>query len=124
MHGTIADKRIKLQSTFTVRQHGCIWRRDEKAASSQPLRLFEFIPLSFSDFTGSRSVTEISVSALDCEQSLFSSDLGNGSARARALSGEAARREKRGRLQARAWSFACLGRFVRRSEKKERLLVV
>ena len=47
----------------------------------------------------------------------------------------AARREKRGRqpeekkepvsgLQSRAWSFACLGRFARRTKKKERLLVV
>ena len=28
------------------------------------------------------------------------------------------------RLQSRAWSFACLGRFARRTKKKERLLVV
>ena len=28
------------------------------------------------------------------------------------------------RLQSRAWSFACHGRFVRRTKKKERLLVV
>ena len=28
------------------------------------------------------------------------------------------------RLQLRAWSFACLGRFARRTKKKERLLVV
>ena len=27
-------------------------------------------------------------------------------------------------LQSRAWSFACLGRFARRTKKKERLLVV
>ena len=48
------------------------------------------------------------------------------------LSGEADRREKRGRqpekkkerLQSRAWSFACLGRFALRTKKKERLLVV
>ena len=50
--------------------------------------------------------------------------------RAETLSGEAARRKKRGRaspvsrLQSRAWSFACLGRFARRTKKKERLLVV
>ena len=29
-----------------------------------------------------------------------------------------------GELQSRAWSFACLGRFARRTKKKERLLVV
>ena len=28
------------------------------------------------------------------------------------------------RLQSRAWSFACLGRFARRTKKRERLLVV
>ena len=28
------------------------------------------------------------------------------------------------RLQPRAWSFACLGRFARQTNKKERLLVV
>ena len=50
----------------------------------------------------------------------FSSDLVRECTRARALSGEAARREKRGR----AWSFAFLGRFARRTKKKERLLVV
>ena len=56
---------------------------------------------------------------LDCEQSLFFFRFSKGSARAR---------EKRGlpvsRLQSRAWSFACLGRFARRNKKKERLLVV
>ena len=45
----------------------------------------------------------------------------------------AAREEKRvtvffraclSRLQSRAWSFACLARFARRTKKKERLLVV
>ena len=36
----------------------------------------------------------------------------------RASSGEAARLEKQG------WSFACLGRFPRRTKKKERLVVV
>ena len=57
----------------------------------------------------------------------FSSDLVRG-AHARA----SVRGEKRGRqpaypvsgLQSRAWSFACLERFVRRTKKKERLLVV
>ena len=59
---------------------------------------------------------------LDCEQSLF---FFRQCTRARALSGEAARHEKRGRrLQSRAWSFACLGRFARRTKKKERLLGV
>ena len=59
---------------------------------------------------------------------------------ARALSREAARREKRGRqpekkteesraspvssLQSLAWSFACLGHFALRTKKKERLLVL
>ena len=67
---------------------------------------------------------------VDCERSLFSSsDLVRGVPRARALSDEAARGEKRGRLpvsrlQSRAWSFARLGRFARRTNKKERLLVV
>ena len=42
---------------------------------------------------------------------------------ARALSGEAARREKRGPLQSRAWSFACLGQFARRTKKNARSLV-
>ena len=59
---------------------------------------------------------------LDCEQSLF---FFRQCTRARAFSGEAARHEKRGRrLQSRAWSFACLGRFARLTKKKERLLVV
>ena len=59
--------------------------------------------------------------------------------RSPALSGFAARREKRGRqrekkifcraspvscLQSRAWSFAFLGRFAGRTKKRERLLVV
>ena len=38
----------------------------------------------------------------------------------RASSGEAARLE----LEKQGWSFACLGRFARRTKKKERLVVV
>ena len=39
------------------------------------------------------------------------------------MSGDAARHEKRGRHLT-PWSFACFGRFARRTKKKERLLVV
>ena len=84
-------------------------------------------------------------SLVDCEQPLFFIRFSKGSARARAFSGEAARREKRetraaareekieylfycvspvSRLQSRAWSFLSLGRFGRRTKKKERLLLV
>ena len=42
----------------------------------------------------------------------------------RALSGEATRNESVSCLQSRAWSFAYLGRFARRTKKKDRLLVV
>ena len=74
---------------------------------------------------------------LDGEKSLlnFPSEFSERSARGRASSGEAARREKRGRqpkkrkeplpssAQAFAWSFFCLERFQGLREK-ERLLVV
>ena len=80
---------------------------------------------------------------LDCEQSLFFFRFSKG-VHVRA-SVERRRRETRetraaaqeekketiffraspvSRLQSRAWSFACLGRFARRTKKKERLLVV
>ena len=75
--------------------------------------------------------------SVDCEQSLFSSDLVRGvHARAnverrsretretRAAAQEEKRASPVSRLQSRAWSFACLGRFARRTKKKERLLVV
>ena len=79
--------------------------------------------------------------ALDCELSLFFFRFSKGSARAREHwaakprdarnEGGSPRRKKSRllscpsrRLQSRAWSFACLGRFTRRTKKKERLLVV
>ena len=75
--------------------------------------------------------------SVDCEQSLFSSDLVKGEhARAnverrsretretRAAAQEEKRASPVSRLQSCAWSFACLGRFDRRTKKKERLLVV
>ena len=81
---------------------------------------------------------------LDCKQSLFfslsfslsvslSSDLVRGvHARERVKRRSRETRETRAaartspvlRLQSRAWSFACLGRFARRIKKKESLLVV
>ena len=76
---------------------------------------------------------------LDCEQSLFSFRFSTRSARANEVERRsretretraAAREEKScraspvSRLQSRAWSFACLGRFARRTKEKERLLVV
>ena len=70
--------------------------------------------------------TNCATLAVACEQSLFFFRFSMGSACARALSGEAARREKRvrraspvSRLQSRAWSFACLGRFARRTKKRD-----
>ena len=58
---------------------------------------------------------------LDCEKPLFFFRFSKGSARA----GERwAAKPRVSRLQSRAWSFACLGRFGRRTKKKERLLVV
>ena len=62
---------------------------------------------------------------LDCEQSLFYFRFGESSARAR----ERHVRNEGGtspvsRLQSRAWSFACLARFARRTKNKERVLVV
>ena len=73
---------------------------------------------------------------LDCEQSLFFFRFSKGSARARErwarTEGEGRNVERDARteggsptrLQSRAWSFTCLGRFARRTEKKEKLLVV
>ena len=71
---------------------------------------------------------EAKARVIDCEQSLFFFRFSKGSARARA-SVKRRRRENEGgspssRLRSRAWSFACLGRFARRTKKKERLLVV
>ena len=89
-------------------------------------------------------------SILDCEQTLFFFRFGKGSARARAWAakprdvrneGGNPRRKMRdcphsqtqwntrsaspvSRLQSRAWSFACLERFARRTKKKEKMLVV
>ena len=74
--------------------------------------------------------------SVDCEQSLFSSDLVRGvharanverRSRETRETRAAAQEEKRASpvsLQSRAWSFACLRRFARRTKKKERLLVV
>ena len=62
---------------------------------------------------------------IDCEQSLFFFRFSMGSVRARER--RAAKPRDASpilRLQSRAWSFACLGRFARRTKKKERLLVV
>ena len=69
---------------------------------------------------------------LDCKQPLLFFRFSKGSARARVLSGKAARHQKPGLchaspvsyLQSRMWSFVCLGRFVRRTKKEERLFVV
>ena len=66
---------------------------------------------------------------LDCQQSLFFFRFSKGSARARerwAAKPRDARNKSSpvSRSQSRAWSFACLGRFARRTKKKERLLVV
>ena len=66
--------------------------------------------------------------SIDCEQSVFFFRFSKGSARARELRRETretmARASPISSLQSRAWSFACLGRFARRTKKKERLLVV
>ena len=75
--------------------------------------------------------------ALDCELSLFFFKFYKGGTRARerwgaklrdaSNEGGSPRRSRASpfsRLQSRAWSFACLGRFARRTKKKERLLVV
>ena len=68
---------------------------------------------------------------IDCEQPLFFSDLARGlHARASVEWQHRETRETRAaaspvsRLQSRAWLFACLGRFARRTKEKERLLVV
>ena len=71
---------------------------------------------------------EKSGKTLDCEQSLFFFRFSKGSARARETreTRAAAREEKReslffhaspvSRLKSRAWPFACLGRFARRTK--------
>ena len=76
-------------------------------------------------------LVESAAALIDCEQSLsFSSDLVR-DVHARA-SVERRNRETQetraaafpvSRLQSRAWSFACLGRFARRTKEKERLLI-
>ena len=60
------------------------------------------------------------ITSVNCEQSLFFFRFSKGSARARA----AKPRDARNALKSRAWSFACLARFARRTKKKERLLLV
>ena len=69
-------------------------------------------------FSGLVVIIWINILTVDCEQTLFffrfSKRLAHAHQRASPVS----------RLQSRAWSFACLGRFARRTKKKERLLVV
>ena len=68
-------------------------------------------------FTG--SYTEV-----DYEQSLFFFRFNEGSVRSRESRETRAAAFPVSCLQSRAWSFACLARFDRRTKKKERLLVV
>ena len=61
---------------------------------------------------------------VDCEQSLFFSDLVTGVQARASVEGLPARNEGGWLLQSRIWSFACLTRIARWTKKKERLLVV
>ena len=59
---------------------------------------------------------------VDCEQSLFFFRFSKGVHACASVEWQS--RETRETVQSRAWSFACLGRFARRTKIKERPLVV
>ena len=61
---------------------------------------------------------------VDCERSLFFSDLVTGVQARTNVERLAARNEGGWLLQSRIWSFACLTRIARWTKKKERVLVV